>query len=254
MKPQTRVVKHVPLKVLLGLIRKERDQHVFHRLLFIHQLYEGAGVEKACGRMCISRQTGYTWLEQWNEQGYDRIKPRFGGGRPPKMGEGQKGTLKDKLKSKSNWLTSEVRALIQNDFGITYSTVHVSRILRSFKMHYAKPYPHDYRRPKDAREQLAAAIREVPAKITGKCVVGFLDEAAPQTTDNTSICAEHKWCLKIARQFRRSSDSGRSTNQGLSRTPPSTEPIRLGFIPSMDVKSLSLWNAQPRSTCASSSV
>jgi len=181
---ETCIVEHVSLKVLRKMIRKEKDKHVLHRLLFIRQLYDGVGVEQACERMCVSKQTGYSWLKEWNTHGYDGLAPRFGGGRPPKLRKEQKQKLKHKLRSKDNWLTSEVRALIKCEFGVDYSNRQVSRILRGFSMHYAKPYPQDYRRPKDAQQQLEAAIKEVTKKITGKCIIGFLDEASPQTTDN----------------------------------------------------------------------
>jgi putative transposase len=61
------------------------------------------GVEKACKRMCVSKQTGYNWLNQWNEEGYKGINPNFGGGRLPKLTRKQKEQLKEKLKSKGTW-------------------------------------------------------------------------------------------------------------------------------------------------------
>ncbi|MHC1571701.1 MAG: winged helix-turn-helix domain-containing protein [Methanosarcinales archaeon] len=41
----------------------------------------------------------------------------------------------------------------QNRFGVEYSLRHVSRILKSFGMKYAKPYQRDYRRPENAEEE-----------------------------------------------------------------------------------------------------
>lgn len=181
---ETHVVKHVSLKVLWKLIRKEKDKRVHHRLLFIRQLYESVGVEVACERVCVSKQTGYAWLEEWNALGYDGLKPRFGGSRPPKLSGKGKECLKHKLKSKSNWLTPEVRALIKKEFAVDYCDRHVRKIPRGFKMHHAKPYPQDYRRPENAREQLTKALEEAAENTPGDCVIGFLDQASPQTTDN----------------------------------------------------------------------
>lgn len=170
--------------VLKGLIKKEKNQHVFHRLLFIRQLYDGIGVEKACERVCISRQTAYAWRDEWNAQGYDGLKPRFGGGKPPKLSKEQKEQLKQKLKSKDNWLTSEVRALIKREFDVAYSDRHVRKILRNFEMHYAKPYPHDYRQPENASGLLADSLKQAVKEAPRDCIIGFIDQAAPQTTDN----------------------------------------------------------------------
>ena len=108
-----------------------------------------------------TEQTGYNWLEKWNEKGRDGIGPDFGGGIPPKLTEEQKGKLRDKLMSKATWLTAEVRAFIRNDFNITYSIRHVARMLRGFGMHYAKPYPHDYRKPDNSEGLLKNAIANI---------------------------------------------------------------------------------------------
>jgi len=178
------VTKHIPFEELKGLVRKEKDKHVHERLLFIHQLYLGDSVEEACERMCLSNQTGYNWLEQWNSGGYEGLAPDFGGGRPPKLTKYQKERLKDKLRSGGNWLTSQARALIRRDFGITYSIRHVARILRGFGMHYAKPCPRDYRCPVNAEELLARSICGAMDSTPSDSIIGFMDEASPQTTDN----------------------------------------------------------------------
>lgn len=177
------LIKHVPYDEFRKLVRQEKDKYVHERLLFINQLYLGDGIETACERLCISVQTGYNWLELWNKYGYGRLSPNFGGGTPPKLTEEQTQQLKEKLKS-GNWLTQEVRALIRKDFGILYSLRHISRTLRDFGMNYAKPYPHDFRKPDNAEALLAQSIIEAVKTATPDTIVGFMDEAAPQTTDN----------------------------------------------------------------------
>lgn len=177
------LIKHVPYDEFRKLVRKEKDKYVHERLLFIHQLYLGASVETACERLCIAVQTGYNWLELWNKYGYGRLSPNFGGGTPPKLTEDQTQQLKENLKS-GNWLTQQVRALVRKDFGILFSLRHIGRTLRGFGMNYAKPYPHDYRRPVDADALLAQSIIESVKTVTSDVVIGFMDEAAPQTTDN----------------------------------------------------------------------
>lgn len=176
------VIKHISQDELKNLVRKEKNKHIHERLLFINHLYLGDSISETCERMCISEQTGYNWLKQWNEKGYEGLNPDFGGGRPPKITKQHKEQLKDKLKSKGNWLTSEIRALIKKDFGIAYSGRQIIRILRSFNMHYAKPYSNDYRKPENAEQLLKDSITLVD--IPEDAVVGFIDEASPQTTDN----------------------------------------------------------------------
>ena len=81
------------------------------------------------------------------------LKPNYGGGRPSELSDEQKEELKAILKERNDWKTKEVRELIKEEFGVEYSLRHVSRILRSFGMKYAKPYQKDYRRPENAEEE-----------------------------------------------------------------------------------------------------
>ena len=51
-------------------------------------------------------------------------------------------------------------------------------------MNYAKPYVLDYRKPDNAEEILKESLREAIKDLGEDTVVGFLDEASPQTRDN----------------------------------------------------------------------
>lgn len=51
-------------------------------------------------------------------------------------------------------------------------------------MSYAKPYLFDYRKPSNADALLAESIEHAVKDLPADMVVGFMDEAAPQTTDN----------------------------------------------------------------------
>ena len=180
------VKRHISVKELRRLIRLEKDKRVHERLLFIHHLYMGASVPDACEFMCIALQSGYNWLKAWNQAGYTGLKPRFGGGRPPKLTPEHREMLREALGSKDHWLIGEVRDLIARRFNVEYSQRQVTRILRELGMHYYKPYPEDSRRPENAEEVLQERLDEALRKVEGKgdVVLGFLDESRPQTTDN----------------------------------------------------------------------
>jgi len=169
---------------LKTLIQKEQNKRVHERLLFIYQLYKKDDIYNACEIMCIAYQSGYNWIKAWNKDGYKGLIPNFGGGRPPKLTEEQKEELKRLLKAKQNWMTNEIIGLIKKKFGVSYSSRQVSRILRKFGMHYSKPYPEDYRKPKNAKEMLKERLEEALKNKKGQCIIGFFDEASPQTTDN----------------------------------------------------------------------
>lgn len=44
--------------------------------------------------------------------------------------------------------------LIREKFGVVYSMKHVIELLREFGMMFGTPFPHDYRRQKNAEDDL----------------------------------------------------------------------------------------------------
>ena len=58
-----------------------------------------------------------------NSNGYEGLIPEFGGGRPSKLTEEQKEKLKEMLKKKNSWTTKEVQELIEEEFGVSYSSL-----------------------------------------------------------------------------------------------------------------------------------
>ena len=153
-KPEKEVVRWLSPEELNKEIRNRKIEAVILRkLLFIKVLYAGKSVPQAADEVGVSKVTGYAWLDEWNEKGLEGLKPNYGGGRPSELSEGQKEELKAILKERDDWTTREVRELIKEKFGVEYSLRHVSRILRSLGMKYAKPYQYDYRKPENAKEE-----------------------------------------------------------------------------------------------------
>ncbi|GCC11196.1 hypothetical protein IPdc08_01246 [archaeon] len=143
-----------PKKLNLKIQNKKLEAVILRKLLFIQSLYRGAGVPQAAETVGLSKVTGYIWLEAWNKDGLEGLKPNYGGGRPPNLSKEQKEQLKAIIERRKDWTTKEVRETIKERFKVEYSIRHVSRILRSFRMKYTKPYPYDYRKPENARKDL----------------------------------------------------------------------------------------------------
>ncbi|WP_086975715.1 IS630 family transposase [Archaeoglobus fulgidus] len=183
-KPEKEVVRWLTLEELNEEIRKRKIcSEVLRKLFFIKELYKGATVPQAAKEVGVSKVIGYVWLERWNKQGLEGLKPNYGGGRPSELSDEQKEELKSILKERDNWTTKEVRELIKENFGVEYSLRHVSRLLKSFGMKYAKPYQKDYRRPENAEESLKK-LEELEVDLES-CIIGFLDETSPQLNANT---------------------------------------------------------------------
>jgi len=106
--------------------------------------------------------------------------PRYAGGRPSKLTKEQKDKLLELLKQKDNWTTEEVRDLIHKEFNVEYTLKQIRIILKKYGMKCAKLYTYDYRRPSDAE----GILKKLP-QIEDDVIIGFIDEASPQTTSNS---------------------------------------------------------------------
>jgi transposase len=175
-------------------LRGEKDEEVKIKLIFLNLIANlKVDLGKACEIFAIATSTGYLWIGQWNQEGYEGIKGKENkGGRPPKLSDEALEKVKDLLKEKECWTTKEVRGLIKERFGVELSEDQVVRILRhKVKMHFSKPYPVDYRRPKNAEEllenqlQLTFSLLKENGLKEEDIAVGFVDEASPQNTANT---------------------------------------------------------------------
>ena len=132
----------------------EKDTRVLKRLYFIRFRYEGNSVQTAAEKVGVYKMVAYQWQDRWNEDGYDGLVPRFAGGKPAKLSREKIERLRSTLEERDDWTTEEVQDLIEKRFDIRFTQKHVRTILRKLGMKYAKPYQHDYRRPKDAEDDL----------------------------------------------------------------------------------------------------
>jgi transposase len=172
------------------------EPRLVRRLTCIKNLYAGDTLGEAAWRVGVDTSAVSRWTDDWNDHGVDGLRPSFGGGRPPKLSETQQQRLKRVLAEFQPWTTTEVKLLIEDAFDVSYSERHIARLLRQFDMNYAIPRPEAPERPDNAEEILDERLQEALDELTddndededlvtdGGIVVGFLDEAWPQPTDN----------------------------------------------------------------------
>jgi transposase len=141
------------------LIKHENNSRVLKRLYFVKFRYLGDSVEEAAAKVGVTKKTGYYWQEHWSKGGYAALIPNFGGGRKSKLTDEQIKELRNLLENKDYWTTREVWELIKEKYGVEYSQKQVGVILRNFNMYHSKPYPFDYRIPKNAEEILKKTNR-----------------------------------------------------------------------------------------------
>jgi transposase len=176
-------------------VSRENDAKIRFKLAFLQCVaHLQPDLEMLCQAFGIATSTGYWWIRNWNQMGYEGLQESSGGnvGRPPRLDDIDIVYLASLLKEKTCWTTQEVRELIKANFGIEYSHAQVVRILRKrLKMHFSKPFPHDYRRPSNAEDILKERLENVFNVLKGKgfnkddIALGFVDETSPQNRANT---------------------------------------------------------------------
>lgn len=140
---RTRVERHLSDQELAAALAEADEPRFVRRLCFISNLYAGDSIEDAAARVRVAQSTGSRWLARWNDDGLADLRPGFGGGRPPKLFPEQREALVAIPEAEQPWSTADVQQLIKDRFDIDYTTGHVSRLLRSFGMRYAKPRTQD---------------------------------------------------------------------------------------------------------------
>src|SRR5664279_4454877 len=77
------IKRKMPVEELDKRIKNlELDVKVLNRLHFIRNRYLGDSVELAASKSGVTKRVGYIWQDRWNEEGYEGLKPKYGGGRP----------------------------------------------------------------------------------------------------------------------------------------------------------------------------
>jgi len=116
----------------------EKYARILKRLSFIRYRYQGFNVETSAHLVGITKSVGYTWQKKWNDNGYEGLIPRHGGGRPAKLSEVQKERLKVLLCQRDRWTTSDVRDLVKREFSVEYTPKQIRIILKKLGMSHAQ--------------------------------------------------------------------------------------------------------------------
>jgi transposase len=204
------IERHLSEKKIDELLHEAKDDHRLRRLSFLKNLYRGDSIPEAADRVGRSAATGDRWAEAWNEGGLQTMMPSFGGGRPPKLDEGEQEELLERLRDGQPWKSQEIQHLLKQEFGVEYHSDYLGTFLRNLGLSYAKPRPKRPNRPEDPEavldERVSDALDEPPddephnkregdsedgwvvkddVRTDGGTIVGFLDASHPQPYDNS---------------------------------------------------------------------
>jgi transposase len=123
------------------------DEATRKRVRAGRMLLGGRGCAEIAQAVGVARQTVYTWKAVLDEGGIDALRAIGGKGRPAQLDSAQLEALRRSvLESPTEhgfgtelWTLKRVRLLIERMFGVTYSAVHVWRILGALGFSNQKP-------------------------------------------------------------------------------------------------------------------
>lgn len=145
--------------ISLSEIRREKakiksEWAYFEKLTLIEDIYAGENVNYAIEKRGKTAQTGYNWVNAWNDSGFEGLKRKPGSSGKSKLSENDLIKLKRLIKEQNLTGIRQIKKLIQDEFGETYSERQISRIMNKLNFSYAKPYVIPAKSPEDADEQL----------------------------------------------------------------------------------------------------
>ena len=210
---EKKIVRHLSEEDLDRLLGEADDQKEFERLVFLKRLYKGATLKEAADDVGRSEGTATNWVTRWNEGGLGKLTPNFGGGRPPKLDEGQQDELIDLLREGQPWKKQEIQHLLDDEFDVEYHPHYLPEFLDNLGLSYAIPRTKRPDRPDNAEEILDERVEyafdedahdqphnkresdddddeeewssDEDICTDGGTVVGFFDISHPQPWDNS---------------------------------------------------------------------
>lgn len=122
--------KDIPISEIRRVKRDlEKFVLLYEKVTFIEDLYCDETVKDSIKKHGKTPQTGYKWLKDWNEEGFDGLFRKGNSGRISKLSDYQFDILKENIVLKGLSNVSEIGEEIQKEFGVTYSERHLRRLI-----------------------------------------------------------------------------------------------------------------------------
>jgi transposase len=120
---------------------EERDADARLRMLLVLKVkFDGAGQNQAARELHALSSWAVKWVRRFEEEGTDGLRTRERSGRPPEVGRRVMAKIgREVSTNESGWTVREVRALVREEAGVTYSERHVYRLLQRWGMRAVVP-------------------------------------------------------------------------------------------------------------------
>jgi transposase len=117
-------------------------------------------------------------------------RPGQGGGAKLKLSKEQREQFQAELRGQDFWSLPEVISYLEQHYQVSYSSVPIRKLLKSWGMYHYKPEPPDYRRSEQAQEKLAERLQATADVLErwqcpcSEIAFGFADESSPEANSN----------------------------------------------------------------------
>ncbi len=154
---------------LRELAKRGRDPRQIRRLLALAAVYDGMSRADAAKVGGMDRQTLRDWAHRFNAAGPDGLTNRAGAGRPRRLTEVQMRELAEIVEAGPDpavdgvvrWRRVDLKAVIEERFGVIYSERAISDLLRRLSFSYISGRP---RHPRQDQRVLEGFKKTSPAR------------------------------------------------------------------------------------------
>ena len=155
---------------LRALAKRSRDVGQARRLLALAAVYDGMSRAEAARIGGMDRQTLRDWAHRFNAEGPEGLRNRAGAGRRRRLSEAQMQELAEivetgpdpKVDGVVRWRRIDLKRVIEERFGVTYSERAISDLLAQLAFSYISGRP---QHPRQDERVLEAFKKTSPARL-----------------------------------------------------------------------------------------
>ncbi|KXA97722.1 hypothetical protein AKJ39_00105 [candidate division MSBL1 archaeon SCGC-AAA259J03] len=160
--------RSVDVEWLRDLRKEEDDPKVRDRIMALIMEVEGYERREIARLLGTSRTSVWRWIKRFDESGIEGLWDEERPGRPSKLSELEKESLREDLKSSPKdfgyesevWSTKMVLDHLREEYGIEYHPRYIQRFLRSLGFELKKPRPKHHKASEEEKENYYQRIEE----------------------------------------------------------------------------------------------
>lgn len=148
------------LEELQAAYKRERDPYVRERILIVTWLRKGMTTYEAAELLACPQSKVVYWKGRFEREGLDGLKTKPRMGKPKKLSKDARRKIEGRLEENPyGWTVREVRELIREEGGVTYSKRHVIRLMHKWGFERIRPRERHISADEEEREAFLKTTR-----------------------------------------------------------------------------------------------